>query len=162
MTNRILELDQVFNEAQVPTVTYVAPAEAKQLRASLKSRGKHVTLVGASGSGKSTVAEKTLADLFPNIPDVHKFSGRTYADDRSILTILGKEFGEEPSADALEPWLKSFKAIVVDDVHHLTYDARHELARMMKLWHEHGIKFFLIGIAKSSDEILGTDPELAI
>lgn len=33
---------------------------------------------------------------------------------------------------------------------------------MLKLWHELGIKFFLIGIAKSSDEILGTDPELAI
>jgi hypothetical protein len=162
MSKASLQLDEVFNEAQVPTVTYVAPAEAKQLRASLKTRGKHVTLVGASGSGKSTVAEKTLAELFPTQTEVHKFSGRSYAEDKSILSILGKEFSEEPSAAALGPWLKSFSAIVIDDVHHLTYDARHELARMMKLWHEHGIKFFLIGIAKSSDEILGTDPELAI
>jgi adenylylsulfate kinase-like enzyme len=83
-------LDQVFNEAQIPTVTYVTPAEAKHLRASLKTRGKHVTLVGASGSGKSTVAEKTLQELFPAEAELYKFSGRSYTEDRSFLTILGK------------------------------------------------------------------------
>jgi GTPase SAR1 family protein len=162
MSLRTYALDAVFNEAQIPTVTYIAPGEAKQLRASLKTRGKHVTLVGASGSGKSTVAKKLLAELFPRNGELHEFSGRSYPDDRSFLSILGKEFAEEPSSSALAPWLKSFSAIVVDDVHHLTYDARHELAKMMKLWHEHGIKFFIIGIARSSDEILGTDTELAI
>lgn len=161
-SNMTYHLDEVFNEAKVPTVTYVAPAEAKQLRASLRTRGKHVTLVGASGSGKSTVADKILLEIFPAHSEIHKFSGRSYPDEQSFLGILGKEFGEEPSPAALEPWLKSFSVVVVDDVHHLTYDARHELARMLKLWHELGIKFFLIGIAKSSDEILGTDPELAI
>jgi ABC-type oligopeptide transport system ATPase subunit len=157
----IYKLDEVFNEARVPSVTYVQPAEARQLRASLRTTGKHVTLVGASGSGKSTVAEKIINEVFPS-HEVHKFSGRTYTDERSILTILGKEFGEEPSLGALEPWLRSFRVMVVDDVHHLLYEARHELARMLKLWHEVGIKFFLIGIAKTSDEILGTDTELAI
>lgn len=155
-------LDEVFNEATVPTVTYVPPAEAKQLRASLITRGKHVTLVGASGSGKSTVAEKILSELYSKPSALHKFSGRSYPTEKSFLTILGKEFAEEPSTSAVEPWLKAFSLIVVDDVHHLTYEARQELARMLKLWHEMGIKFFLIGIAKTSDQILGSDPELAL
>lgn len=156
------QLDEVFNEALVPQVTYVPPAEAKQLKASLRTRGKHVTLVGASGSGKSTVAEKIVSDAFANSSEIHKFSGRSYPGETSILSILGNEFAEEPTQEAIEPWLKSFSLIIIDDVHHLTYEARQELARMLKLWHEMGIKFFLIGIAKSSDQILGTDPELAL
>lgn len=156
------QLDQIFNESQIPTLTYEPPAEAKQLRASLKTKGKHVTLVGASGSGKSTVADKILADVFPNANSVHKFSGRTYTQETSILMILGKEFHEEPSPIAIEPWLQAYALIVIDDVHHLSYEARHDLAGMLKLWHEKGIKFLLIGIAKTSDQILGSDPELAI
>jgi hypothetical protein len=158
----IYQLDDVFNEAQIPTLTYVAPAEAKLLRASLKTKGKHVTLVGASGSGKSTVAEKILSDVFPNQGDIYKFSGRAYTTDASILSILGQEFLEEPTAAAIEPWLKAYSVVVIDDVHHLSYEARQELARKLKLWHEKGIKFLLIGIAKTSDQILGSDPELSI
>ncbi len=158
----VYQLDEVFNEAQIPTLTYVPPAEAKQLRASLKTKGKHVTLVGASGSGKSTVAEKILAEVFPDANRVHKFSGRTYTSESSVISILGKEFQEEPSAAAVEPWLQAYDLVVIDDVHHLSYEARQELARMLKLWHEKGIKFLLIGIAKTSDQILGSDPELAI
>lgn len=132
----IFQLDAVFNEARVPQVTYVPPAEVKQLRASLKTKGKHVTLVGASGSGKSTVAEKVVAEVHPSPTAVHKFSGRSYTGESSFLSILGKEFSEEPTQAALEPWLKSFAVIVVDDVHRLTFEARQELAQMLKLWHE--------------------------
>lgn len=158
----VFRVDEVFNEARVPTLTYVPPAEAKQIRASLRTQGKHVTLVGASGSGKSTVAEKIIEDVFPKSGDVHSLSGRAYANERSIMNILGQEFSEEPSPSAVEPWLQCHSLIVIDDVHHLTFDARQELARMLKLWHEKEIKFLLIGIAKSSDQILGSDPELAI
>ena len=129
---QIHPLDEVFNEAQIPTLTYIPPAEARQLRASLKTKGKHVTLVGASGSGKSTVAEKILAEVFPNEGAVHKFSGRTYTTDSSILSILGKEFIEEPSPAAVEKWLQSYSLVVIDDVHHLSYEARQELASKLR------------------------------
>ncbi len=158
----LYELAQVFNEAQVPTVTYVTPREARQLKASLRTPGKHVTLIGASGSGKSTVAEKTLAELGLVGTKVHKFSGRSYPAEVSLLSILGNEFAEEPDEESIQPWLESYDVIVIDDVHHLTSNARLELAQRLKLWHEKGIKFFLIGIAKTSDQIVGADPELAI
>jgi hypothetical protein len=156
------ELGDVFNEAKVPSVTYVTPKEAKYIEASLRTSGKHVTLVGASGSGKSTVAQKLIEKIGLTSDDVHTFSGREYASAGSFLEVLASEFGVAPDLEEVGEWLKIYDLVVVDDVHHLPETARRELATYLKLWHEHGIKFFLIGIARTSDEILGADPELAI
>jgi superfamily II DNA or RNA helicase len=156
---RQYDLGEVFNEAGLPAVTYVAPAEAKQLKGSLVTKGKHVTLVGPSGSGKSTVAVRALSEIGYDGKDVHVFSGRTYASYGSILEVLGAEFDEEPALDKLESWLGLYKLVMIDDVHHLSAPARAELASHLKLWHERGIRFFMIGIAKTSEAILGQDSE---
>lgn len=155
-------LGAVFNEAGLPEVTYVAPAEARQLMGSLVTPRKHVTLVGPSGSGKSTVAVRALSEIGYAANDVHTFSGRTYTSFTGILDVLAAEFGEEPRLDSLEPWLQLYTLVVIDDVHHLSTAARTELASHLKLWHERGIRFFMIGIAQTSEAILGQDPELAI
>lgn len=156
------KLDEVFNEAGLPALTYVPPAEAQQLKGSLFTRGKHVTLVGPSGSGKSTVANSTLKSLDLDENKVHAFSGRNYAESTSILEVLGQEFRVAPTTEEILPWLKLYDLVMIDDVHHLSLGARTELAKFLKLWHEVGIRFFMIGIAKTSEEILGLDPELAI
>lgn len=158
----VYQLGQVFNEAGLPDVTYVPPGEAQQLKGSLVTPGKHVTLVGPSGSGKSTVATRALSEIGLSVDDVHLFNGRSYSSYTSFLDVLASEFGEEPVLETLEPWLKVYKLIVIDDVHHLSAPARTELAAHLKLWHERGIRFFMIGIAKTSEAILGQDPELAI
>ncbi|MET3861406.1 energy-coupling factor transporter ATP-binding protein EcfA2 [Dietzia sp. 2505] len=155
-------LAEVFNEAGLPEVTYVAPREAKQIVGSLATAGKHVTLVGPSGSGKSTVAYRSLVKLGLGASKVHSFSGRTYNQIESILEVLSLEFGVEPEIGQVEEWLRVFDLVFIDDVHHLHLKARMELASQLKLWHEKGIRFFMVGIAKTSDEILGQDPELAI
>lgn len=155
-------LSDVFNEAGVPDVTYVPPAESKQLRGSLVTSGKHVTLVGPSGSGKSTVAERALNDLGLTSSQVFSLTGRSHIGASTILEVLGKEFGVAPDLDAITEWLKLYKIIMIDDVHHLSFGARTQLATYLKLWHEQGIRFFMIGIAKTSEAILGQDPELAI
>src|SRR5947207_2592203 len=85
-------LGDVFNEAGLPDVTYVAPSEAQQLKGSLATQGKHVTLVGPSGSGKSTVALRVLRDLGLAKTKVHMFNGRTYSTSQSIMDILASEF----------------------------------------------------------------------
>lgn len=156
------QLSEIFNEAGLPDITYVPPAESKQLRGSLATSGKHVTLVGPSGSGKSTVATRALDSLNLTPNDVFALTGRTHLGASTILEVLGKEFGVAPEIDAVTEWLKLYKIIMIDDVHHLSVGARTELAGYLKLWHEQGIRFFMIGIAKTSEAILGQDPELAI
>ncbi|WP_153395335.1 TIR domain-containing protein [Ornithinicoccus halotolerans] len=156
------ELGEVFNEAGLPEVTYVAPSIGQQLKGSLATKGKHVTLVGPSGSGKSTVATRTLASLGFADDDILRLNGRNYAQASTITEIFGQIFGVAPTMEEIEPWLKVYKIIFVDDVHHLSTNARNELASRLKIWHEMGIRFFLVGIAKTSEAILGQDPELAI
>ncbi len=156
------KLSDVFNEAGLPAITYVQPAEAQQLKGSLATTGKHVTLVGPSGSGKSTVASRVLDSLGLGPEKVHAFSGRSHVQASSILEVLGREFDVAPRLDEIEPWLKVYELVMIDDIHHLSYEARTELASLLKLWHERGIRLFMIGIAKTSESILGQDPELAI
>lgn len=156
------ELGEVFNEAGLPDITYVPPKEARQLKGSLATPGKHVTLVGPSGSGKSTVASRVLKELQLGAAEVYSLNGRQHATANSIFEVFGSEFSEAPTPDAVEPWLKLYKIIMIDDVHHLSVTARNELSRHLKVWHEQGIRFFMIGIAKTSEAILGQDPELAI
>lgn len=155
-------LSEVFNEAGLPSVTYVAPKEERQLVGSLATSGKHVTLVGPSGSGKSTVAVRGLSKVGLDEASVHSFSGRTYSQFSSFIEILAQEFSVGAKLSEIEPWLQLFELIFIDDVHHLSLSARKELAAHLKLWHERKIRFFMVGIAKTSDEILGEDPELAI
>ena len=158
----IFELADVFNEAGLAEVTYVSPKEEKQLAGSLATTGKHVTLVGPSGSGKSTMANQILAKLELTESEVHSFSGRTYSQHTNFLEILAAEFDCEAEPLEIEEWLRVFRLIFIDDVHHLNLSARKDLASRLKLWHEKRIRFFMVGIAKTSDEILGEDPELAI
>ena len=161
-TQTIYALSDVFNEAGLPDVTYIPPAEAKQLKGSLATSGKHVTLVGPSGSGKSTVANRALTELEYDSTQVYSLSGRSHVGASTILEVLGKEFGVAPDLAEVNDWLTLYRLIMIDDVHHLSVGARTQLASFLKLWHEQGIRFFMIGIAKTSEAILGQDPELAI
>jgi hypothetical protein len=156
------KLGEVFNEAGLPEVTYVSPSEAQQLKGSLATSGKHVTLVGPSGSGKSTVANRSLASLGLTSQQIHTITGRNHVGATTILEVFGAEFEVAPNLDEILPWLKIYEVVVIDDVHHLSVSARDQLAGYLKVWHELGIRLFLIGIAKTSEAILGQDPELAI
>lgn len=162
MTPDVYQMANVFNESQASDVTYVAPAEAQRLKGSLATPGKHVTLVGPSGSGKSTLARWALEAVGFDAERILCFNARAHARAQSIFTVLGAELGVGRAAQAVEPRLRELDLIVIDDVHHLSLKARTQLASRLKLWHESGIRLFMIGIAKTSEAILGHDPELAI
>ena len=54
----VLELEAVFNEAAFPEYTYVDPKEYPFIKSALRAKGKHVTISGASGSGKDNRSQQ--------------------------------------------------------------------------------------------------------
>jgi len=54
------------------------------------------------------------------------------------------------------------KFVVIDDFHFIKKGARLEISKNLKLWHEKGVRFIIIGIATSAEELYGVDPELGI
>jgi ABC-type dipeptide/oligopeptide/nickel transport system ATPase subunit len=58
----IYSVSDVFNESEIPVLTFVEPREFNDIVGSLVTSGKHVTLSGPSGCGKTTLAKKSLND----------------------------------------------------------------------------------------------------
>jgi hypothetical protein len=81
---------------------------------------------------------------------------------RVAFIMLGTELNTDPTFQAVTPLLALLKFVIVDDFHHLSRSARLELVKNLKLWHENGVRFVLVGIASSAQELLGADAELGI
>ena len=157
-----MQLEHVFNEAAFPEVTFVEPKEYAYIKASFKTPGKHITLSGASGTGKTTIARKLLRELAIPEADVLWINGRQYADVDSGLLLLAQELGTAPSFNDVTDLLRLVTFIVIDDFHFIKHGARLEIASKLKLWHEKNVRFIIIGIASSAEELYGVDPELGI
>ncbi len=157
-----MQLEHVFNEAAFPEVTFVEPKEYPYIKASFKTPGKHITLSGASGTGKTTVARKILRELSIAETDVLWINGRQYADVDSGILLLAQELGTAPSFNQITELLQLVSFVVIDDFHFIKQGARLEIASKLKLWHEKNVRFIIIGIATSAEELYGTDPELGI
>src|SRR5690242_19608938 len=87
----VYQLDQVFNEATLPVVTFVPPREFPHVRASLRTRGKHLTIIGPSGSGKSTLTWKALEAEAIEKKDVLFINGRNHSVTPSFTEALQLE-----------------------------------------------------------------------
>jgi hypothetical protein len=158
----MMRLEDVFNEAAFPEVTFVEPKEYAYIKASFKTPGKHITLSGASGTGKTTTARKLLRELAIPEADVLWINGRQYADVDSGLLLLAQELGTAPSFNDVTDLLQLVTFVVIDDFHFIKQGARLEIASKLKLWHEKNVRFIIIGIASSAEELYGVDPELGI
>jgi len=153
-------LESVFNEARYPEVTFVRPKEFPHIRSAFRAEGKHITISGPSGSGKSTLVNHLLRDF--GIDSALMFNGRAYSSFDSCFQILGMELKCEPKFDAVTPLLQKLPFAIVDDFHHLSLTARAEIVSNLKLWHEKGVRFVIVGIASSAPQLLGSDTELGI
>jgi len=156
------QLHDVFNEAAFPSVVFVPPKEYGFVKASFKAPGKHVTISGPSGTGKTTVVRRVLTDLKIPQADVLWINGRQYSEFESGLQVLAQAIGSPPNFDEITALLKLVKHVVVDDFHFLKQGARNEIAANLKLWHETGVRFVIIGIASSAAELYTLDQELGI
>lgn len=158
----IYSVSDVFNESEIPVLTFVEPREFNDIVGSLVTSGKHVTLSGPSGCGKTTLAKKSLNDAEFGPGDIHWISGRDYSSATSIRELFSKEFSCGDENDEIIGYLQAAGIVVLDDFHHLTKDVRNEIGYKLKRWNEQNIRFFIIGIASSSKQMLDIDSELGI
>jgi MoxR-like ATPase len=71
-------ISDVFNESEVPVLTFVEPKEFNDIVGSLLTSGKHITLSGPSGCGKTTLARKALDSAGFGPGNTHWISGRDF------------------------------------------------------------------------------------
>lgn len=155
-------LEKVFNEAAYPEVTFVQPKNYPHIKSAFRAKGKHITIAGPSGSGKSTLLMRLLNDFQISESDTLFINSRSYPQVESIFHILGMELKTEPTFSSITPYLKLVRFVIIDDYHRLSYGARSELAKYLKLWHENNVRFIIIGIASSAGELVGIDAEVGI
>ncbi len=158
----IYSVAEVFNESEVPVLTFVEPKEYNDLVGSLVTSGKHVTLSGPSGCGKTTLAKKSLDEAGFGPGKTHWISGRDHSHIEEISQIFCKEFSCENDEDEILLCLQAAGIVVLDDFHHLTEKVRNYIGYKLKRWHEKDVRFFIIGIASSSKKMLDIDSELGI
>ncbi len=158
----IYSVSDVFNESEVPVLTFVEPKEYNDIVGSLFTSGKHVTLSGPSGCGKTTLAKKSLEEAGFGPGKTHWISGRDHSHTHDIRHIFCREFSCEEDDEEILLCLQASGIVVLDDFHHLTETVRNEIGYKLKRWHEQGIRFFVIGIASSSKKMLDIDSELGI
>lgn len=157
-----IALEHVFNEASYPEVTFVAPSNFGHIRSSFKTPGKHVTISGASGTGKTTLVRHVLRELNVPLADVLWINGRQYAGIESGVSVLARVLGCLEDFESVTELLGLVRFTVIDDFHHLSSGAKLELAKLLKLWHEKGVRIVIVGIASSAADLYGADSELGI
>ena len=86
-------LSDVFNEAQIPAVTFVPPKEFGDIVGSILTSGKHVTLCGPSGCGKTTLAHKALDKAKIGTGGQYWMSGRSHVEQGTWQEVFAREFG---------------------------------------------------------------------
>jgi hypothetical protein len=157
-----IRLTEVFNEAAVPVITFVPPKEFPDLVGSLLTPGKHVMLCGPSGCGKTTLARKALEKAKFDKSKYYWMSGRDHTDKQSWQEVFASEFSCNTRDNEVVEYLKQCGLLIIDDFHHLTTDVRDSIGKLLKLWHEKGVRILIIGIAESAYQLLRIDSELGI
>jgi len=161
-TRPIYQLSDVFNEAAVPVLTFVPPKDFGDLVGSLRTPGKHVTLSGASGCGKTTLARKALDRAGVGTGGYHWISGRDYVGQASVTDVLGAAFACDSIESQVLGYLRASGILIIDDFHHLSQPVRDEIGSKLKRWAELGIRVFIIGIPSLNKTLLDIDSELGI
>ncbi len=132
---QIYNIADVFNESEIPVLTFVEPREFSDIVGSIYTTGKHITLSGPSGCGKTTLARKALDESGRGPGDTHWISGRDYARLESLESIFAKEFSCAESIEEITEYLQAAGIVILDDFHHLKENVRQDPSRPTKVLH---------------------------
>lgn len=158
----ILSLEKVFDESQFPERTFIPLKEYPYIKSAIRTKGKHLTVSGPSGSGKTTVVRQILLEEKIKISDVLWINAREYNDSGSYEELFARVLKLEPIFETINNFLALVRFIVIDDFHFLSQSVRIQVAKNLKLLHEKDIRFIIIGISSSAEELVGIDAELGI
>ncbi len=157
-----IKLEQVFDESKFPEHTFIPIKEYPFIKSAIRTDGKHITVSGPSGSGKTTVVKKILLEENVQYSDLLWINAREYEYCNSYNELFALVLQIEPSFDAINEYLRMVSFVVIDDFHFLSQTVRFEIAKNLKLLHEKRIRFIIIGISSSAEELVGVDAELGI
>ena len=126
---KIYQLEDVFNEARYPDITFIPPKEYPQIKSAFRAKGKHITLSGASGSGKTTLIKRLIDEEQVSRYDLVELSGREYSQLESGLVVLAEKLKVQPTLEEVTSLLQLVRFVIIDDFHHLSKGARLEIGR---------------------------------
>lgn len=158
----ILRLEQVFDESKFPERTFIPIKEYPFIKSAIRTDGKHVTVSGPSGSGKTTIVKRILLEEKIKASDLLWINAREYETAGSYNELFSRILKIDSIFETINEYLSMVKFIVIDDFHFLSQSVRFEIAKNLKLLHEKRIRFIIIGISSSAEELVGVDAELGI
>lgn len=158
----ILLLEQAFNESKFPERTFIPIKEHPFIKSAIRTDEKHVTVSGPSGSGKTTIVKRILLEEGIEASDLLWINAREYETAGSYNELFSRILKIDSIFETINEYLSMVKFIVIDDFHFLSQSVRFEIAKNLKLLHEKRIRFIIIGISSSAEELVGFDAELGI
>ena len=150
-TPKAAKLQEVFCTTGLPDFTYVEPSNYRNVEYDLRERGKHLLIYGSSGSGKTCLISRILADF--NLKE---------GSDYLLISALAED-ADKKTKDLMDQSLKGDVKIpiVIDDFHVLDNETRVYIARKLRQLSdmvfrtkEITSKFILLGIATSTQDLL--------
>jgi len=157
-----MRLEQIFDESKFPEQTFIPIKEYPYIKSAIRTEGKHLTISGPSGSGKTTVTRQILLEEKIELSDILWINAREYESCGSYEELFSMILKIEPDFRTINEYLSLVKFTVIDDFHFLSPHVRIEIAKNLKLLHEKHIRFIIIGISSSAEELVGIDAELGI
>lgn len=156
------KIEQIFDESKFPELTFTPIKEYSFIKSAVRTDGKHITISGPSGCGKTTIVKRILLEEEVLQNNLLWINAREYETANSYEELFARILNIEPIFEEINEYLASVKFIVIDDFHFLTQQVRFEIAKYLKLLHEKKIRFIIIGISSSAEELVGVDAELGI
>lgn len=148
MTQKVLELHEVFVRSGVPTHTFVEPVEFTGLVVALKTPGRSIVIEGPSGIGKTTAAMKAIAAA---------------GLSEKVVPLSARKVEDVAFIEAL-PSSLPVGTVLIDDFHRLSTEIRRQIADLMKTLADEGAahsKLVVLGIPNAGQSLLQFGNDLA-